>query len=615
LLGVVLAFSTPTRAFGTWTGVAFAALAAYVGWAFLSIVWAGDRGIALVGANRTLLYLILFAVVAARAWRGHDAFILLLGWALATVIAGSVTLIRVAEATHPAGFFLAGRLSTPVDYANANAALFVLAAWPFVVAMQARRLPAAARGVAAALATVAAELAVLCQSKGAVLGVAATLVVVVAVIPNRGRFLVPILLIGAVIAAFHAPLLDLYHHLNGPGNDRHAARRAAWAVLGSALAAGALGFIVALADRVATATWPRGLRIASIALVATTAAVAVAGCTAVVIHYGGPSRAVRDGWHAFRHPSTTSSSSHFTSTTGNHRYDVWRVAAHQFERAPLTGAGVDNFGADYIRERRTNEQPLYPHSLEARLLGGTGSVGFVLFAVFAAVLLWRLARIARSYGPQASAGLVAFAMLVYWLAHGSVDWLWEFPGLSGPVFAAAACAVSLEAGGARRLSQRGRRVLIAAAGLGAVAAAAILGASWLAARDVAVALSTWRSDLPAAYADLRQASSLNAFSDQPYVVAGTLAERQSDWGRAARQFELAIGRNDQNWYSHLELAVALANQGKPAAAVRELQRASAFDPGESLIADSLSAVRAGRRIDARLLDREIIARTPADVAR
>jgi Flp pilus assembly protein TadD len=98
-------------------------------------------------------------------------------------------------------------------------------------------------------------------------------------------------------------------------------------------------------------------------------------------------------------------------------------------------------------------------------------------------------------------------------------------------------------------------------------------------------------------------------------VAGTLAERQSDWGRAARQFELAIGRNDQNWYSHLELAVALANQGKPAAAVRELQRASALDPGESLITDSLSAVRAGRRIDARLLDREIIARTPADVAR
>ncbi len=607
--------STPARAPGRWTTVSLAAFAAYVGWAYLSIAWAGDTGIALVGANRTLLYLILFAVLATRRWRGSDALALAAVWALATIVVGCVTLMRVVDSAHPASFFVSGRLVTPVDYANANAALFVLASWPFLVAMQDRRLPALMRAAAAALATVAAALAVLSQSKGAAIGVAVTLIVLIAVIPNRGRFLVSVLLVGGVIAAFHAPLLHLYTQLNAEGDHRHAARLAALSVVGSAVVAGVLGFVVATIDRVVADRRPRGLRIASAVLVATAAASVAAACAGVLVHYGGPSQAAHRGWHAFTHPSATSASSHFTSTTGNHRYDLWRVAAHQFRRAPLTGAGIDNFGADYLRERETNEQPLYPHSLEARLLGGTGLIGFILFAVFVGVLLWRVASAARSRGPHAPAALAALAMLVYWLAHGSVDWLWEFPGLSGPTLAFAACAASFETPHAWRLTRAGRRVLLTGAGIAAIAAAATLGTSWLAARDIAVALSNWRSDLPAAYADLRQASSLNRLSDEPYVVAGTLAERHKDWRLAQQQFEQALGRNGGNWYSHLELGVALANQGDATGARRELERAHLLDPGESLITDSLAAVRSGHRVDARSLDREIIARTPAGAAR
>jgi tetratricopeptide (TPR) repeat protein len=558
----------------------------------------------------------LFAVLATRRWRGSDALALAAVWGLATIVVGCVTLIRVADAAHPASFFVSGRLVTPVDYANANAALFVLASWPFLVGMQERRLPALVRGGSAAFATVAAALAVLSQSKGAAIGVAATLVVVTAVTPNRARFLVSVLLVGGVIAAFHAPLLHLYTQLNADGDNRHAARLAARAVVGSAVVGGVLGLVVAMVDRVAAKRWPRAVRTASIVLVAAAAATAVASCAAVVVHYGGPSDALHRGWRSFTHPpSSASTSSHFTSTTGNHRYDLWRVAAHQFRRAPLTGAGIDNFGADYLRERRTNEQPLYPHSLEARLLGGTGLIGFALFALFIGVVLLRVASAARSRTTYAPAALAALAMLVYWLAHGSVDWLWEFPGLSGPALAAAGCAASFEAPRPWRLTKAARRALVAVASIAAVAAAAILGMSWLAARDIAVALSSWRSDLPAAYADLRQASSLNRLSDEPYVVAGTLAERHKDWRLAEQQFRLAVSRNGDNWYSHLELGVALANQGDPSGARRELERAHALDPAESLITDSLAAVRAGQHVDARSLDREIIARTPAGAAR
>ena len=202
-----------------------------------------------------------------------------------------MTLTRVADSAHPASFFVSGRLVTPVDYANANAALFVLASWPFLVAMQDRRLPALVRAAAAALATVAAALAVLSQSKGAAIGVAVTLIVVIAVIPNRGRFLVSVLLVGGVIAAFHAPLLHLYTQLNAAGDHRHAARLAALSVVGSAVVAGVLGFVVATIDRVVADRRPRGLRIASAVLVATAAASVAAACAGVVVHYGGPSQA------------------------------------------------------------------------------------------------------------------------------------------------------------------------------------------------------------------------------------------------------------------------------------------------------------------------------------
>jgi tetratricopeptide (TPR) repeat protein len=160
-----------------------------------------------------------------------------------------------------------------------------------------------------------------------------------------------------------------------------------------------------------------------------------------------------------------------------------------------------------------------------------------------------------------------------------------------------------------------RGAVWAAAGAAGVVSAAVLGSGWLAARDVAVALSGWRTDLPAAYANLRQAASLNRLTDEPYVVAGTLAERHGDWPLAERQFRLALRRDDRNWYSHLELAVALSNQRRFPEAERELLRAHELDPLESLITDAIAEVRAGRHIDARSLDREIIARTPAGAAR
>ena len=63
-------------------GSRWAALAAYTALSFLSILWAGVPGDAWEGANRTLLYLLVFALFACWAQTGATAALLLCGWVL-----------------------------------------------------------------------------------------------------------------------------------------------------------------------------------------------------------------------------------------------------------------------------------------------------------------------------------------------------------------------------------------------------------------------------------------------------------------------------------------------------------------------------------------------------
>src|ERR1700704_483696 len=65
--------------------VALACLAAYAALSFLSILWAGVAGDAWEGANRTLLYLAVFALFAAWRQLGASAALLLGAWTLAIV--------------------------------------------------------------------------------------------------------------------------------------------------------------------------------------------------------------------------------------------------------------------------------------------------------------------------------------------------------------------------------------------------------------------------------------------------------------------------------------------------------------------------------------------------
>ncbi len=63
----------PTRALGRRGRLALAALALYVAWSYASVLWAVDKGAALTGSHRALLYLLVFGLFAGLEWNTQAA--------------------------------------------------------------------------------------------------------------------------------------------------------------------------------------------------------------------------------------------------------------------------------------------------------------------------------------------------------------------------------------------------------------------------------------------------------------------------------------------------------------------------------------------------------------
>src|SRR4051812_36825664 len=81
------------------------ALAGYAAWSYLSIAWAAQKADAWDGANRTLLYAIVFALFAL--WRLRAPVAAAVLGALAVAIAGLalVELLRASGSADPGSFF------------------------------------------------------------------------------------------------------------------------------------------------------------------------------------------------------------------------------------------------------------------------------------------------------------------------------------------------------------------------------------------------------------------------------------------------------------------------------------------------------------------------------
>jgi len=148
-------------------------------------------------------------------------------------------------------------------------------------------------------------------------------------------------------------------------------------------------------------------------------------------------------------------------------------------------------------------------------------------------------------------------------------------------------------------------MLLAGMLVGTLAAAA-LAAPWLSRLEVQSAARVWPAAPAKAYARLNDAASLNPLSDEPYLVAGSIALRLGEVARADHEFALALGRVPDGAYAMLERGAIASSRGRRAQALALLTRAAALDPRSPLMRRALALARRGRRVDVGELNRSIL---------
>jgi hypothetical protein len=600
--------------------VAVLALLGYAAWSYLSIGWAGQKGDAWDGANRTLLYALAFALFALWRPRGRSAFLLVLVFCLGVAGVGLVELLRASSADDPTVFFSQGRFASPAGYMNANVALWFSALFPCVTFAARRELHPGLRGLLAAAGVLLCGLAVIGQSRGWLFMAPPALLVFILIVPQRVRTSLTLALVLVTTGVVSGPLLDVYRAAGERGFG-DAVSEAVSALLVAALLAGVVMAAVAVLDGRARPSFEQERR-AGRALGVAALMVALVGFVLFVAAFGSPVTVAKKGWHEFKtEPSPYGGESRFTGSLGTNRYDFWRVAWDRFSARPLTGIGADNFQEAYLAERESDNAPKYPHSVELRTVSQTGLVGTLLLVVGLGAALWAaLLAMRRRRGLGAAAAAAATASFLYWLIHGSIDWFWEFPALGGAAFALLGLAAGLLP---RPAAQPGTRRARAAGGaptdrlhagraitIGLLLLALLsFGAPWLAEVEQKTAVGQWKGNPAAAFDTLDSAASLNPLSPTPKLLAGSIALRVGQRAASESYFREALERDPDDAYAHLELGALLAQRGRRQEAIATLERARALDPRDDLTAGVLKRVRRGQPVNIAAVNRQLAARS------
>ena len=628
--------------------IALGCLAGYTALSFASILWAAVPGDAWEGANRTLLYLLVFALFACWQQRAASAALLLGAWTLAMICLAAFVALHVnAAAGSPARLerlLPGGRLVYPAGYVNASAAQWLMAFWPALLLVRSERLPWGVRGVLAGGAVLLAEMALLSQSRGSLFATSVMLVLVFALLPGRARTFAVLVPVAAGIGAAAPAVLRVGDHLRKGGVVPATMHSAITATLVATLVVGAavaLGAAIESRRELSPLTARRVHRGVAAIAIAALVAVLAGGLVAA----GNPVARITHGWDTFKggYGADSATGSRLISGLGSNRYDFYRVALNEFVAHPLVGVGADNFQQQYLAHGRSQETPHYPHSVELRTLAQTGVIGALLALVGLGAALVAAARGLRGSDPLACA-VVAAALggFGYWAVHGSFDWFWEFAGLGAPAFAllGLACALTPRARAAAAQPMHGaqpvtemsshtggpptsgeipgrRRAGFPRLGIGvgalpavavvlAVVAVLSLAAPWLSQLQVQSAARVWTKAPQAAYARLNDAARLNPLSDEAYLVAGSIALRFGDLARADHEFALALGRAPDDAYATLERGAIASSENDRRGALELLKRAARLNPRDPVTRQALRLVREGKRVNIEELNRSIL---------
>ena len=432
-----------------WGGVTIALFAALAILTAVSITWAVQPSDALLEANRTFAYLMVFAggAILARTtgawWSG------LLGAIVATTTA--ICLWAVLTKVFPGALAAEedyARLREPFGYWNAvglTAALGV----PAALWLGARR---SGHGAVSALAypIVGVQLltVMLAYSRGSLLALAVGLVFWFAVVPLRLRG-VAVLAVGAVGAAAVTLWVFAQDTLTKdkvPIDERatsgHELGLAVLVMLVVLLAAGlALGFGAAMRAPSRGARRRAGAVI--LVGVALMPVVVVVGLAMSTKGLGG---SISDGWKSLTDPNdqtTVLNDPSRLTSVGSVRAKYWDESIKIFKAHPAKGVGAGGYATARLRYRNDNLAVRHAHGYAVQTaadLGalGLGVSGLLLLAWILATgrtlgwrVPWRSTRPARprvAYGPEHVAMATLATLVLVFGVHSFVDWTWYVPG-------------------------------------------------------------------------------------------------------------------------------------------------------------------------------------------
>ena len=391
-----------------------------------SIAWAPLAGPALDDAQRTLLYLGALVAAAAFLSPGRAVEPALAAGALVVVCYGVSERFLPELVDLQESLTAGGRLEQPLTYWNAMGAL---AAMGLVLAARLAgdvRRPAALRAAAAAAAAPLGAGVYLSFSRGAIAALAAGLVALAVLTPQRPQLRAAGLAAATAIAAAVAcGVLPWVRSLEPTGPAPWLQGLFALAVLG------AIGVVAAAL----TVRWSRAAAAAPrpaprLGKIAAAAALALLGAVLVT--------AATEGRPEPTAPAAGARTERLRSLDST-RYDYWRVALDTFARHPVAGTGAGGFRVEWLRERDEPDTSRDAHSLYLETAAELGLAGLAAMAAFLAGLAL-CAKRAFVKDPAAVAGLIA--LVVTWLVHAALDWDWEMPALTLVAVVAAGAVVA-----------------------------------------------------------------------------------------------------------------------------------------------------------------------------
>ena len=598
LVVVALAGRPAFTALGLTAGGALAVLLAL---SAASMLWAESKDSAWTDTNQLALYVVVFAIglLAIRERRSARTLALILGApALLTALIVTGALI----AGHGQGAFLAARLNSPMGYINGTAGLLVIGLWPWMALAETSSRKQVRAGAMAAAALIAAT-AVLTQSRAIVPATLVATVLVLAAVPGRTRRAVHLALIALAVGLSLHWTLAVYRS-SGPAQalplGGGVLRSAGLALLaGAALAGLAKLGSSTVAQRLRPRERERAIRLLGRALLV--AALAGAVFAGVV---GGPT--LRHQYDTFTQNKADQAAPDRFLSGGGFRYDLWRVAVDEFRAHPLGGLGAGGYDDEYYKLRTNPQSVVVPHSLELQMAAELGVGGFVALLVFCgAVLAAAFGRRRTLAASDPMIRIAALGMFAAWLTATSVDWLYDFPGLTGAALLAAALLTVPEParGGVRarpaRVGERrrlGQVALVGALGVLALAAASI-GRQYAASRYAASGAAKVDSAPAQALSSLQTAERLDPYSLQTLYSIASAYAALDDYPDARAALVAAERTEPENYVPPALLGDLATRRGDYATALASYSLAARLDPHDPEVQSLVQSARSRAKED------------------